>query len=386
MKICAIIVAAGSSSRMKMDVPKVLIKINNKTVIKRTLEVFEKTDIIDEIVLVTKEEDYDEILLETTGIDKIKAVVIGGNNRQDSVLNGVKAVGECDLIAIHDGARPLVKSEDIHNVCMMALEKKAASLAVKAKDTIKQTDENNIVINTPDRNFLWQVQTPQVFDYSLYLQAIRQSEIDGISYTDDCQLVEKVGAKVYMCEGSYENIKITTKEDINALKSFICKEDEPMFKIGQGYDVHKLVSDRDLILGGVKIPHDKGLLGHSDADVLLHAITDALLGAAAMGDIGLLFPDNNDKYKNANSLDLLKIVIKEISKKGYMVNNIDVTVVAQMPKLRPFIDEMRKNVAYACNTDIDNINIKATTEEKLGFTGRMEGISAHSVCLIQKNG
>ncbi len=155
-----------------------------------------------------------------------------------------------------------------------------------------------------------------------------------------------------------------------------------MIRIGHGYDVHKLVENRKLIIGGVDIPYEKGLLGHSDADVLLHAISDSLLGAAALGDIGCLFPDNDPKYKGADSLMLLKEVVTVLKNKGYSVVNIDCTLIVQKPKMRPYIDLMRKNIADACAVALDCVSVKATTEEKLGFTGREEGISAHSVCLI----
>ncbi len=156
-----------------------------------------------------------------------------------------------------------------------------------------------------------------------------------------------------------------------------------MIRIGHGYDVHKLVENRKLIIGGVDIPHEKGLLGHSDADVLLHAISDSLMGAAALGDIGCIFPDNDPEFKDADSLVLLKEVVDLLERNGYSVVNIDSTIIAQKPKMRPYIDQMRKNIAEACNIDVCCVSVKATTEEKLGFTGREEGISAHSVCLIK---
>lgn len=154
-------------------------------------------------------------------------------------------------------------------------------------------------------------------------------------------------------------------------------------RIGHGYDVHRLVSGRKLIVGGVTIPNDTGLLGHSDADVLLHAVSDAILGAATLGDIGKLFPDSDEQFKDADSLKLLEIVIERVHEKGYKVGNIDCTIIAQAPKMSPYIEEMRKNIAMACKTNIDNINVKATTEEKLGFTGREEGISSHAVCILE---
>lgn len=157
------------------------------------------------------------------------------------------------------------------------------------------------------------------------------------------------------------------------------------FRIGHGYDVHKLVEGRRLIIGGVEIEHEKGLLGHSDADVLCHAISDAILGAACLGDIGRWFPDTSDEFKDADSVELLKKVIALINEKGYTVGNIDATIIAQAPKMKPYIDEMRAKIANACRIEADCVNIKATTEEKLGFTGRQEGISAHAVALLEKN-
>lgn len=156
-----------------------------------------------------------------------------------------------------------------------------------------------------------------------------------------------------------------------------------MLRIGHGYDVHKLVENRRLIIGGVDIPYEKGLLGHSDADVLLHAVGDALMGAAALGDIGCIFPDNDPKFKDADSLVLLKEVVALLKSKGFSVVNIDSTLIAQKPKMRPYIDDMRRNIADACGVNVDMVSVKATTEEKLGFTGREEGISAHAVCLIE---
>lgn len=156
-----------------------------------------------------------------------------------------------------------------------------------------------------------------------------------------------------------------------------------MIRIGHGYDVHRLTEGRELILGGVKIPYEKGLLGHSDADVLVHAVMDSILGAAALGDIGKLFPDNDDTYKNADSIKLLECVVATVKEKGFTVGNVDSTIICQSPKLSPYIDQMREKLASACETDIGNISVKATTEERLGFTGNGDGISAHSVCVIQ---
>lgn len=383
MNITAIIVAAGNSSRMKSEKSKLLLDLNKKTVIRRTLETFENCSVITNIVVVIRESDRDLISEECKGITKIKKIVAGGKDRQDSVLNGVFAIEKSDFLAIHDGARPLVNISDIEKVCEMAKIHHASSLAVKVKDTIKETDSQNFVVNTPNRDNLWQVQTPQVFNYDMYLKAVEIAKSQKKIFTDDCQLFENAGYKVHLCEGDYHNIKITTPEDIGIAKSFET-ENFSMIRIGHGYDVHKLVPDRKLILGGVLIPHITGLLGHSDADVLLHAISDAILGACAMGDIGGMFPDTSEKFKDADSQELLSQVVERIKKAGYIIGNIDATIIAQAPKLSPHIQKMRENIAKVCETDINNINVKATTEEKLGFTGNKEGISAHSVVLLQR--
>jgi 2-C-methyl-D-erythritol 2,4-cyclodiphosphate synthase len=188
--------------------------------------------------------------------------------------------------------------------------------------------------------------------------------------------------------GSYENIKLTTPEDIATAEGILRRRGEKKgadcMRIGTGFDSHRLTEGRELIIGGVNIPYEKGLLGHSDADVLLHAISDALLGAAALGDIGGMFPDNDPAFKDADSLVLLRRVVEEINFKGYKVGNVDATVIAQNPKMKPHIEAMRLNVADACKVSVDCINIKATTEEWLGFTGAGEGIAAHCVCLIKE--
>ena len=383
--ISAVIVAAGASSRMKADVNKVFMKLGNKTVIRNTLEVFENTSCIKEIILVTREEDIDKAEIEAKGITKLKKIVKGGAERQISVANGVKEA-KCKMIAIHDGARPLVTSEEIIKVCKDAEIYGAATLCTKVKDTVKVSDENGFVVSTPLRSTLRAIATPQVFIREEYLEALSKAESENKLFTDDCQLIENNGGnrRVYLTEGEYTNIKITTPEDIRISNAINGKKDENIMKIGHGYDVHKLVEGRKCIIGGVDIPFELGLLGHSDADVLLHAVADSLLGAAALGDIGKHFPDTDPQFKGADSMVLLSKVVSLIETKGYKVNNIDATVIAQKPKLLPYIDKMRENIAACLNTDKDNVNVKATTEEKLGFTGRLEGISAHCVAIITK--
>jgi len=205
----------------------------------------------------------------------------------------------------------------------------------------------------------------------------------GRDFTDDCQLFEQAGHPVRLVPGLDTNLKLTTPEDIRLAEALLTDRKEiGAMRIGHGYDVHKLVEGRPLILGGVSIPWEKGLLGHSDADVLTHAVMDALLGAAALGDIGGLFPDTDPAYAGADSIQLLRQVMARVRQEGYALGNLDVTVLAQQPKLKPYIPAMRACLADACGVPIEQISIKATTEEGLGFTGSGEGMAAHAVCLL----
>ncbi len=383
----AILVCAGASTRMGGGLSKTLLPLLGQPVIVHTLTAFLSAGSISEIILVVRPEDKGEVMLLTGGLDcgqKPVRIVEGGETRQQSVKNGADAVsGKASFLAIHDGARPLITPGQIDGIVRCAAEKGAATMAVRVKDTIKAADGRGQVVSTPDRSALWAIQTPQVFDRTLYQHCAALAKAE---YTDDCQLFEQAGYPVTLFEGSYRNLKITTPEDIVMAESLLSgttaeKRGESM-RIGHGYDVHRLVEGRRLILGGVEIPYEKGLLGHSDADVLAHAVSDALLGAAGLGDIGKLFPDTEEAYKDADSLVLLSRVCGAVREKGYSVSNIDATVAAQRPKLSPYIPEMRARIAQAAGLSEERINIKATTEEGLGFTGRGEGISAHAVCLI----
>lgn len=244
-------------------------------------------------------------------------------------------------------------------------------------------------MDTPDRDMLRAVQTPQTFDALLIRQAHARFRDSARRATDDAMLAEWMGHAVHLTDGDAENIKLTTPEDMLLCEQVLLRRGEAnkearSVRIGHGYDVHRLVEDRKLILCGVEIPHTMGLLGHSDADVALHALTDALLGAAAMGDIGRHFPDTDPQYKGADSGMLLDYVMGWIHEKGYAVVNVDVTIICQRPKLKDYIETMRENVARHLQTDVDCVNIKATTTEKLGFEGEGLGISAHAVACIEK--
>jgi len=376
----AVIVAAGSSTRM--GCPKLLLPLCGKPVLWHTLKAFDRAA-VSQIVVVGREEDRS--LLETwcETLRTPCAITAGGETRQKSVANGMALVDpKATLVAIADGARPLVDPKDIDRTIETAAVCRAAALAVRVKDTIKQASPDNVITATPDRATLWQVQTPQVFDVTLYRRAMQAAVENGWDLTDDCQLVERLGASVTLVEGSYENLKITTPEDLPAARAILNTRGVGGMRIGHGYDVHRFADNRRLILGGVEIAFEKGLLGHSDADVLTHAVMDALCGAAKLGDIGGLFPDTDPAYKDADSVQLLRHVAKLVKEKGFAIGNIDATVLCQRPKLKPHIPAMQSILAQALGIDEADINIKATTEEGLGFTGAMEGMAAHAVCLL----
>lgn len=366
--VTAVIVAAGSSSRMGFN--KLAYSWDGKSVLRRSVEAFDQHPLISDLVVVTgADESFAQQAVQ--GCKKNCTLVRGGATRAISVRNGVQAATGT-LVAIHDAARPFVSADVITQALEKAAQMGAAAPAVPVKDTIKVADADGMIQDTPVRSTLYAVQTPQCFEKSLYLRAVEAA--DDAEATDDCQLVEKLGLPVALTQGSYENYKITTPDDL--------KEEKTM-RIGHGYDVHKLVEGRDLILGGVKIPYEKGLLGHSDADVLAHAITDALFGAAAMGDIGQHFPDSDPAYKGADSLNLLHQCAVLLGEKGYEVENVDATILCQAPKLASHIPAMRQNLADAMGLAVEQVSVKATTEEHLGFTGQGLGIAAHAVALLR---
>lgn len=372
-KVTAVVTAAGSGRRMGTPLPKQFLKIGGKTVLEKAVEPFEASEHVDEIIVVGSS----EFLELCTGLchqfSKFSRAVAGGKERQDSVRNALNLV-EDGYVLIHDGARPYVDMETIMRVLEAAAGTGAAVAAVPVKDTVRQTrgGDNTDSITLP-RDRLYSVQTPQGFDVALIREAYAAAEAEGFLGTDDGGLAERAGHPVTIVEGSYRNIKITTQEDL------------PMeTRIGTGFDVHRLTEGRKLVLCGIEIPFEKGLLGHSDADVAVHALMDAMLGAAAMGDIGRHFPDTDDAYKGISSMILLQKVRELIEQEGFRLGNADITIMAQRPKLSPYIEKMRTNIAAVLGMDAGSINVKATTTEKLGFVGRQEGIAAEAVCTINR--
>ncbi|WP_394220046.1 bifunctional 2-C-methyl-D-erythritol 4-phosphate cytidylyltransferase/2-C-methyl-D-erythritol 2,4-cyclodiphosphate synthase [Halobacillus trueperi] len=389
-KYTAIILAAGQGKRMLAGRNKQFLKIGNHPLICHTLSVFDQDEWCEELILVTNERERSQMekLLKEYPLRQSVHLVDGGAERQDSVFAGLQTVRNRKLpVFIHDGARPFVPQELLHELSATVYEKEAALLAVPVTDTIKQKSDHGL--DTLDRSTLWAAQTPQAFSYDLIYEAHERARKSRYYGTDDASLVERLDKEVAIVKGSYDNIKLTTPEDLHKAQAYLNNqtngkvEDGPMFRVGQGFDVHQLTEGRPCIIGGIEIPHEKGLLGHSDADVLLHTIADACLGAIGEGDIGKHFPDTDPAFKGADSGKLLQHVWDIVTEHGYELGNMDCTVIAQAPKMAPYIEQIRENIASLLRVEPGRINVKATTTEKLGFTGRKEGIAAQAVVLLQ---
>jgi 2-C-methyl-D-erythritol 4-phosphate cytidylyltransferase/2-C-methyl-D-erythritol 2,4-cyclodiphosphate synthase len=388
MKKVAIILAGGAGKRLKAKSAKQYVLLAELPVLVHTLKVFQRASGIDEVILAVPENDIDFVrqgLIKKYNLTKITNIVAGGAERQDSVRNALAAVNEeCDIVVVHDGVRPFVTEKMIREVIASAEIRKAAVIGVPAKDTIKETEDNGVVLKTMPRQNLWLTQTPQAFHLDILRKAYETACRDNYYGTDDASLVERIGIKVQMVTGAYDNIKITTPEDLIMAEALLKNwtGGKMILRSGFGYDSHRFTEGRKLILGGVEIPFDKGLQGHSDADALIHAICDALLGAAGAGDIGRHFPDTDPAYKGFSSMIFLERVREMISAKGFSINNIDATIIMEKPKLAPFADRIIANIAGILNLALTDVNIKAKTNEGMGFVGRNEGVAVFAIAAV----
>ena len=385
MSAWAVIVAAGRGARAGLGKNKVFFEIEGRSVLSRCLDAFEASGLVDGIVLVISEEDrvaYDRLRQKEGACRLVRRVVTGGATRRDSVYNGLCAVPpSTELVAIHDAARPFVCREVIRATLDSARQYGSGVICTPVYDTVKRIRPDGSVV-TVDRDALRTVQTPQSFRYKLIMEAHRRARSGDLSVTDDAMLFEHdYGAvRLVTAEGAERNRKLTTKSDFEALEPAGGRA----MRVGQGYDAHRLAEGRRLVLCGVEVPHDRGLDGHSDADVAVHALMDALLGALGEGDIGRHFPDSDPAYRGISSMKLLERVMALVRERGYRVGNADVTIVAQRPKLAGYIPQMRQNLADALGVGLDCANVKATTTERMGFEGEESGISAQAVCMLVK--
>lgn len=379
-QVAAVIVAAGKSTRMGFD--KLFHKIEGTEVLRKSVAALDAHPAIDSIVVVAGS-NIAQVhgIFKNSPTAKPLVIVEGGSTRLASVISGVAACPNASLVAIHDGARPFVSAEVITRVVEAAALEGAAAPALPVVDTVKRV-KDGLVVDTVSREGLMTVQTPQVFNRTAFVRALAKlPKADAAAITDDCMVMELAGFPVRLVAGDKANRKITTPED---LEEGGAKPLSYRPAVGYGYDVHRLVEGRRLVLGGVDIDFEKGLLGHSDADVLYHAVSDALLGAAAMGDIGQHFPDTDPAFLGADSGTLLAAVAHLLREAGCRPLNIDATLVCQAPRLAPHLPTMRENIARHVGLELSSVSVKATTEEGLGFTGTGEGISAHATVMIER--
>lgn len=368
--IAAVIVCAGKGERSGLSYNKVLHQIGHKTVLEMSLDTFALTR-VRHITVVASPADLEAIKEIVAPYDDI-TIALGGDTRAQSVYNGLKAYA-CDIAVIHDGARPFVTKEIIERAIDSAIKYGSGIAAVPSVDTVKQVDGNGHAHSMP-RSALYNAQTPQAFRYTEILDAYARAQ--G-TFTDDAEVYENAGYTPRLTDGGYDNIKVTTPNDFYGMPKSC--------RIGVGFDLHRLVEGRKLVLGGVTLDYKLGLLGHSDADVLTHAIMDALLSAAELPDIGVLFPDTDQQYLGISSITLLKEVLVRVKSKGLSIGNISAVIIAQSPKLAPVISEIRNSLATALNIEVNQINVSATTTEKLGIIGEGNAIAANASCILTEN-
>ena len=380
MRVTAIIAAGGSGSRLGGEVPKQFLPLGSQTILQRTVAAFtEHTGVDDVIVALPAGMAASEVLGALHG--KLRCVP-GGATRQESVANAFDAASaDADIVLVHDAARPFVSEAVISRAIDAAAQHGAAIVASPVTDTVKQVTIEagaRVVAATIPRESIFLAQTPQAFRRDVLARAVALGR-DGAQGTDEAALAELAGHPVHIVEGDVENVKITTAADLARARA---RTGGAAQRIGTGYDLHRLVDGRPLIIGGVQIPSERGALGHSDADVACHAATDAILGAACLGDIGAHFPDTDPRWKGASSIDLLRESAAMLRRAGYQVDNLDVVVVLERPKIAPHLPAIREGLAQAVGVDVGRVSVKGKTNEGVDAVGRGEAIAAHAVCLL----
>ena len=380
MYVAAIVAAGGRGLRLGQAQPKQLIEIDGRSILERSVSLFASHPEIDEIVVALPEKLAARPPAYLLDAAKLLRVVAGGARRQDSVAAAFRAVSDrADVVVVHDAARPFASADLIARTIAAAAESGAALAAIEARDTVKQV-RDRVVQQTLDRHTIFLAQTPQAFRRDVLRDALSV----GGDATDEAALAERAGHPVRIVEGEASNIKITTPDDLPIAEA-INRGAKPARtgRAGLGYDLHRLVDGRPLILGGVTIPFERGLAGHSDADAICHAVTDAILGAAGAGDIGRHFPDTDPRWKGASSLELLRRAVQIVGEMGLAVGNVDATVILERPKLAPYVDAMRERLAEVLGVPADRVSIKAKTNEGVGELGRGEAIAVHAIALVR---
>lgn len=388
MFVSALIAAGGRGLRLGADRPKQFLEVGGRSMLAASVQALAASDRITEIIVALPEDHLADVRKAWSGTAKPITFVAGGPRRQDSVANAFASSSpRADVILIHDAARPFVTPDVIGRAIDGARAHGAAIAAIAVRDTVKQAGEavgdgSRPVRVTIPRESVFLAQTPQAFRRDVLARALEEGR--SVDATDEAMLVERLGLPVHVVEGDPRNLKITTPGDLAAAQASSTAALPPtsLMRIGTGYDLHRLVAGRPLILAGVTIPFERGLDGHSDADVVCHAVTDAVLGAAALGDIGRLFPDTDPQWKDADSIALLKGAMARVQAAGYRLSNVDVTVIAQQPKLLRYLDQMRANLAAALDVDASAVSVKGKTNEGVDSMGRGESMACHAVALL----
>jgi 2-C-methyl-D-erythritol 4-phosphate cytidylyltransferase/2-C-methyl-D-erythritol 2,4-cyclodiphosphate synthase len=396
MHVTAIIAAGGRGQRFGGAQPKQLLDVAGRTILQRSIDAFDEHPRIDAIVVAAPPEWTAQPHRYIRTGTKPLTMIGGGDDRQASVANAFDAVqASTDIVLVHDAARPFVSAGAIDRVIDAAVETGAAIVAVPARDTVKHARLDGrvpFIDGTLPRERIYLAQTPQAFRYDVLWEAISLGR-QGRTATDEAMLVEASGHAVRLVEGDATNIKITTPEDVViaeaiaaiGTQSALNNPQSAISRVGTGYDLHRLVDGRPLVVGGVTITAERGALGHSDADVVCHAATDAILGAACLGDIGRHFPDSDPRWKDASSIDLLARASALVREHGFAVANVDITVILERPKIKDYVAAMRAAVAKAIGLEDGAVSIKGKTNEGVDAVGRGEAIAAHAVALLRRS-
>jgi 2-C-methyl-D-erythritol 4-phosphate cytidylyltransferase/2-C-methyl-D-erythritol 2,4-cyclodiphosphate synthase len=391
MFVSAIIAAAGSGTRLGSAKPKQMLDIGGGSMLQHSVMAFAGHPRISDIVVVLPRGQTASFLFASTmdprSVPPIR-VVAGGERRQDSVANGFEAVStSADVVLIHDAARPFVTADLIDRTIDAAARHGAAIAALRARDTVKRVDAAGTIAETIPRESVYLAQTPQGFRRDVLARAVAAARA-GAEATDEAALAERAGYPVHVVEGDPGNVKITTAEDLEAARQRMGRTGSggaALQRVGTGYDLHRLIEGRPLVIGGVTIPSDRGALAHSDGDVACHAATDAILGAAGLGDIGRLFPDTDARWKDADSLVLLREAARRVREAGFEVVNLDVTVILERPKIKDVVQQMCVRLADALGIQPSSVSVKGKTNEGVDAVGRGEAVASHAVALLRSN-
>ncbi|MGQ0733502.1 MAG: 2-C-methyl-D-erythritol 4-phosphate cytidylyltransferase [Acidobacteriota bacterium] len=384
MRVAAILVAAGKGERLGGSRPKQFLDLDRgRTMIDLSLAALRASPSVGEVVVAVPTGTASHV-----AVPPRVTIVEGGKRRQDSVANAFARIAhDVEIVVVHDAARPFVTPQLIERTIEAARQHGAVIAAIPVADTVKQampdeTGASHVVQATLPRDQVFLAQTPQTFRREILERAMAAAA--DLPATDEAMLVEQTGVPVHLVPGDPDNVKLTTAEDLARARARLAAADSRprRVRIGAGYDLHRLVEGRALKLAGVTVPFERGLLGHSDADIVCHAVTDALLGGAGVGDIGRMFPDSDPSWKDADSLVLLARARHEVRQAGWLVGNVDVTVIAERPKLVPYLDRMRRQLAAALEIDPADVSIKGKTNEQMDSVGRGDAMACHAVVLL----